>query len=145
MRLASSRCYQRVRGQFRALRPGEGDQEGLVGAGAVDVGRVDGPEARLAEPGTAWQSGLPPAHGVALLIPAGSRSRSRSVTATTCLWYGPSVSGPAVRGIVRRLAVHPRSAPDGHGMILTGRCVDLEDTTYRVVFGRHGLLKSSGP
>ena len=26
------------------------------------------------------------------------------------------------------------SAPDGHGMILTGRCVDLEDTTYRVIF-----------
>ena len=25
------------------------------------------------------------------------------------------------------------SAPDGHGMILIERCVDLEDTTYRVI------------
>jgi hypothetical protein len=25
------------------------------------------------------------------------------------------------------------SAPGGHGMILTGECVDIEDTTYRVI------------
>jgi hypothetical protein len=30
------------------------------------------------------------------------------------------------------------SAPDGHGMILTGRCVDIEDTTYRVIVAGAG-------
>ena len=37
------------------------------------------------------------------------------------------------------------SAPDGHGMILIEGCVDVENTTYRVVSGRSGSLKSSGP
>ena len=30
------------------------------------------------------------------------------------------------------------SAPDGHGMILAGKCVDLEDTTYRVILAGVG-------
>jgi hypothetical protein len=35
-------------------------------------------------------------------------------------------------------------APEGHGMILAGRCVELEDATYRVLLAGLGL-QSSGP
>ena len=65
--------------------------------------------------------------------------------AITCLWYGPSVSGPIALGILRRQAVPPAvSAPDGHGMILIERRVDIE-TRHIVLFGRPGRLKNSGP
>ena len=55
--------------------------------------------------------------------------------AITCLWCGPF----SIR--LRRAGTTPAAdcppavgAPDGHGMILTGWCVDLEDTTYRVIW-----------
>jgi len=54
--------------------------------------------------------------------------------AVTCLWYGPFSIRPGRAGTTPAAGCPPAvSAPDGHGMILTGRRVDLEDTAYRVI------------
>ena len=82
-------------GHQPTVRPGEGDQEGVVVAGAVDACRADGPEARLAEPGAAQQSWSPPAHVVALLVPAG-----QPVTVASCPRPVPGGGdGPAQKAI----------------------------------------------
>ena len=49
-------CYQPICHQARAMQLGEGDQEGMVVADAVDVGRADSPEAHLAQSSAAQQS-----------------------------------------------------------------------------------------
>jgi hypothetical protein len=54
--------------------------------------------------------------------------------AITCLWYGPFSIRPGRAGNTPAAGCPPTvSAPDGHGMILIERCVDIEDTTYRVI------------
>ena len=48
----------------------------------------------------------------------------------------PSVSGPAVLGVRRVAGCLPAvSAPDGHGMILIERRVNVQDAKYRVLAG----------
>ena len=48
-------CHQPVFHQLRTVEFGEADQESVVVA-AVDVGRANGPNAHLIEPGAAQQS-----------------------------------------------------------------------------------------
>jgi hypothetical protein len=55
--------------------------------------------------------------------------------AVTCLWYGPFSLRPGRAGNTPAAGCPPVvSAPDGHGMILIERCVDIEDATYRVIW-----------
>jgi hypothetical protein len=66
--------------------------------------------------------------------------------AITCLWYGPfSIQPDRAENTLAAGCPPAVSLPDGHGMILIERCVDLRDTTYRVIFGRPGPWKSSRP
>ena len=66
--------------------------------------------------------------------------------AITCLWYGPFSIQSDRAGNTPAAGCPPTvSLSDGHGMILIERCVDIEDTTYRVVLGKPGPLKNSGP
>ena len=59
--------------------------------------------------------------------------------AVTCLWYGPFSIRPHRAGNTPAAGCPPAvSAPEGHGMILAERCVDIEDTTYRVTLAGLG-------
>jgi len=66
--------------------------------------------------------------------PGTARSPLSARPAITRLCHGPfSIRPGRAEKILLRQACPPAvSAPDGHGMILMGRCVDIEDTTYRV-------------
>ena len=64
--------------------------------------------------------------------------------AITYLWYGPSVlTRPRWEYADGRVSALV-SAPDGHGMILIERRVDLEDATYRVVWVSLGPRRAPG-
>lgn len=65
-------CYQPICRQRCTMQLGEGDQESVVVAGAVDVGRADSPETYLAESSAAQQSWQPPAHAN-IEAPAGAK------------------------------------------------------------------------
>jgi hypothetical protein len=47
---------------------------------------------------------------------------------------GPSVFSPTALGTLRGGLSARGRLPDGHGMILIARRVDIEDTTYRVIY-----------
>ena len=99
-------------------------------------------------PARTWRRGRPRAKGDKLpslaklaadaaFTPAAITRYGKTATigaaAVTCLWYGPLSIRPDRAGNTPAAGCPPTaSAPDGHGMILIERCVDLKDTTYRV-------------
>ena len=54
--------YQPVCHQRLTMQVGKGNQESAIVTNAVDVGRTDSPESRIAESSAAQQSRQPPAH-----------------------------------------------------------------------------------